>query len=116
MTRLLLVDDDDGNRLTLGALLEEEGFDVQEADSYETACACIDGGRYEVVLLDLHLGDRSGMELVPAIRREVPRAAVLLITGSGSGEDHASTVDGVLTKGQDFGTLLDEIRRGLGRR
>jgi len=54
--RLLIVDDDASNRLTLSALLEDEGYAVEIAESFDEGVAKIRGeAPYALVLLDLHL-------------------------------------------------------------
>ena len=60
MVRLLLIDDDDANRVTLSALLEEEGFSVDVASSLAEAGERIaSGASYALILFDQNLGDRS---------------------------------------------------------
>jgi DNA-binding response OmpR family regulator len=117
MARLLLVDDSETNRLVLGSLLEDEGLDVDLAESFAagrsklTACPA----PYDLVLLDQHLGDGLGTDLVPIARSVMARAKILLLSGCG-GQDAIPTgseVDGILTKGDDFEGLVATLRRLL---
>jgi DNA-binding response OmpR family regulator len=115
MTKLLLVDDSESNRLVLGGLLEDEGLEVDVADSFAQGRAMLREAiaAYDVVLLDQHLGDGLGTELVPLVRAAMPHTKILMISGSGA-EDGVAVgidVDGVLTKGEDFVVLLDAIER-----
>lgn len=90
--RVLIVDDHEGNRTTLAALLSDEGFFVDAVDGFASACARLEGAApYDVVLLDRTLGDGDGIELVPLVRAVEPKTHVIIISGS----DDDSTVPGV---------------------
>ena len=115
---LLLVDDDDSNRITLSALLEDEGYTVETAANFAEAAGKIGRGApgYDLVLLDQHLGDGIGTELVPSIRSHLPKAKVLLISGSIEAEHTLSGVlDGIVRKGSDFPDILEQIKGLLAR-
>ncbi len=102
---LLLVEDDEDNRLSMTALLEDAGFAVVTAASYAEAARLLQRpGGYDAVLLDQGLGDGQGTDLVPLVRRVLPRAKLVLVTG----EDNPPKVqvDGVFLKGELFDELL----------
>ena len=119
MTRVLLVDANAANRLTLGTLLEDEGHHVDVAASVEEGKTAItrDGATYDVVLLDLHLGDGLGTKLVPLARRHIPAARVLLISGSVEAHEipRDVTFDGTLDKGCSFDDLVALMKEVLAR-
>ncbi|MBP7149773.1 MAG: sigma-54-dependent Fis family transcriptional regulator, partial [Acidobacteria bacterium] len=81
---MLLVDDDDVFRRVMAGELERLGFRVAAAGS--GAEASREAGRAEpdVVLLDLNLPDRSGLEVLRALRETNPAAEVIMLTGHGS--------------------------------
>ena len=114
-TKLLLVDDDESNRVTLSALLEEEGFDVQTAASFAQARDRIAGAEFDGILLDQNLGDGKGTELLPLIRQQQPRAKVVLISGS---VDEPKVVgrgfDARVGKGAAFPDVLALVHRVVG--
>ena len=114
---VLLVDDDASSRLVLATLLEDEGFQVEEAGSFAEAGQKLaaEGARYDLALLDQNLGDGHGTDLVAVLRARLPRAKAVLISGSG-GEDlgGAPPPDAVISKGIGFPDLLDQIRQLLG--
>ncbi|WP_437278506.1 response regulator [Sorangium sp. So ce375] len=114
---VLLVDDDASSRLVLATLLEDEGFQVEEAASFAEAGQKLaaEGARYDLALLDQNLGDGHGTDLVAVLRARLPRAKAVLISGSG-GEDlgDAPPPDAVISKGIGFPDLLDQIRQLLG--
>lgn len=95
--RILLVDDDAANRLTLGALLEDSGFTVLYAQSLHEARDHLGQADVELCVLDWNLGGESGLELVPLLRNRArpPRVALL----SGSDEPCGHGVDLQLSKG-----------------
>src|SRR5205823_2908641 len=104
MATFLVVDDDESNRVTLSALLELEGHDVALAASAGAArdlferTPCVD-----VVVLDQHLGDGSGSELIPIARAQWPLAKVLLMSGSLAAHDaFPEGADGCFVKGDGF--------------
>lgn len=84
MTRLLLVDDDDAVRVTLAANLELEGFEIVEADSGESALACIANSAADVVLSDVRMGGMNGVEMLVAMRRDYPDLPIILTTAFSS--------------------------------
>ncbi len=104
MTKVLLVDDNGSNRVTLGLLLEDEGLQVELAGSLAEGreALCRHGASYDLVLLDLHLGDGLGTKLVPIARDKMPGARVMLISGSVGEHEVPREVgfDGVLQRGQ----------------
>lgn len=113
MSKLLLVDDDEANRVTLAVLLEDEGYEVDVAASFAEASRIIaaPGAAYDAALLDQHLGDGLGADLLGALRRHLPRAKVILISGSVSEAEGASFgADAVLPKGTPFADAVALLR------
>ena len=83
MPHALIVEDDESFRLGLVELVRGEGFTVATAGSLAEARAELDAARPDIVLIDLHLPDGTGLELLAAI--EDPGAVeTILITGQAS--------------------------------
>lgn len=79
--RVLVVDDHPVFRMGMVALLGSLGFDVVgEAASADEAVAAADQHDPDVVLMDLHLGDSSGVDATRAITRAHPGVGVLVVT------------------------------------
>ena len=117
MPNLLIVDDDQSNRITLAALLEDEGFEPREASSFADARRVIlESPAFAVALLDQHLGDGLGGNLVPLLRERSPRCVILLMSGSLGHESVPEGLDGYITKGGDFSEVLRSIQRSIERR
>jgi DNA-binding NtrC family response regulator len=115
-SRLLLVDDDPGGRFILASLLGEEGYQVACAGSLKEAEAALEAGKpYHLVVLDLHLTDGLGTDLLPRVRHRLPRARVVLLSGdvSGAGDAVPPGFDACLPKALDFAETLASIRRLL---
>jgi DNA-binding response OmpR family regulator len=113
MMRILLVDDSDAVRLTLAAILEDAGHVVIDVDSLASARAALIGATFDLVLLDVHLGDGLGPSLIPEVRAALPAATVALLTGE---PDPVEGADIVLVKGEDPFLLLEQMERAVARR
>lgn len=103
--RLLLVDDDDANVLTLGALLEDEGYEVVEALTFARAEELLRQKPFDVVLLDRSLGDRDGAELAP-LAKAVNGAAIVCIVSGIVSDEPLPFVDAQIQKGEAVEDLL----------
>jgi two-component system, response regulator PdtaR len=80
--RILVAEDDENARSLLVDLLRELGHDVvAEVGTGEQAIARAREARPDVVLLDVHMPGRSGIEAAETIAHEVDAAAVVLFTG-----------------------------------
>jgi DNA-binding NtrC family response regulator len=79
---VLVVDDDPSLRLLCRINLELEGYSVVEAGNLGEAEHALDNGGVDVVLLDLHLGDERGGDLVPKIEERGLGESLALLTGS----------------------------------
>lgn len=82
--RVLLVEDETIVGEAILALLGMEPWItlVGEAENAETAVRKVRLLKPDVVLLDLHLPDRSGVEVIEEIMRELPQTRILVLTGS----------------------------------
>ncbi len=71
--RLLVVDDDRFSRTFCRQILEEEeGFEVEEAADVDEALAIVKGGGVDLVISDLVMPEKSGLDLVEILRLECP--------------------------------------------
>ena len=85
--RLLLVDDEPYVGLVLQPRLEAAGFDVVLARTVAAARAAIAGSLPDVLLLDLHLPDGSGVDLLRDLRRQAGGAELPVVVLTAEGED-----------------------------
>jgi len=77
MMRTLVVDDDAGIRWVLNKVLQEEGFEVVQADCLNAAEEALKSGPFSLVFLDVYLPDGNGME---ALKSGMFSAPVVLLT------------------------------------
>ena len=84
MARLLVVEDEVALRDSLRRALGRSGHDVVEAESVAAALRLLAEERFDLVLTDIKLKDRSGLELVAEVRRGQPNLRVVVMTAFGS--------------------------------
>jgi NtrC-family two-component system response regulator AlgB len=82
--RILIVDDELNIRKTLRVALEAIQHAVEEATGTAEAIRAIERHRFDVALVDLRLGNDSGLDLLAEIARRTPRTAVVIITAHGT--------------------------------
>ncbi len=83
-TTILVVDDEAVVRRVLGDALSQAGYRVRTASSVEEALALLGQGSVDLMLLDLQLGGRDGVEVLREARTRWPQLAVLILTAHGS--------------------------------
>ena len=81
---MLVVDDDEDNRLSYGAVLEREGFRVELASNGLEALARIAAARPDIVIMDLSMPLMDGLEATRAIRASAETLGLPVIAVSGS--------------------------------
>lgn len=82
--RLLIVDDAPNIRQTLRVALESAGHTVEEAGDATSALDLAGRRGFDAALVDLRLGQESGLDLLDALIGRQPRLAVVIITGHAS--------------------------------
>jgi signal transduction histidine kinase len=80
---IFVVDDDSGLLRLIQRALQREGFDVATAASGEKAIAWLTENRADLMLLDLKLQDREGMELMNQLAANERALPFIVITGQG---------------------------------
>jgi two-component system response regulator RegA len=81
---LLIVDDDVPLCQRLARAMERRGFVVDTAESVEAGMAAAANRPPAFAVVDLRLGDGSGLDVVGAIRKSRPNARVVMLTGYGN--------------------------------
>ena len=81
---ILVVDDDRAMREMLASLFREQGFQVAEAGSADEATKLLGESDFDVVLSDIRMPGKSGIQMVGDVRRLRPHTPVILMTAFGS--------------------------------
>jgi DNA-binding response OmpR family regulator len=111
---VLVVDDDASIRFLCRVNLELEGWIVRDAATLEDARAALGDGAVAVVLLDVHVGNDSGVDFLDEIRRDRPGTPVVMLTGSDSATLDDATPDDVIPKPFRLEHLVGTIERLAG--
>ena len=106
-TSLLIVDDDRQVLESMAGWLREQGYRVDTAGSCESGATAIGKKSYDVVLVDIRLGDGDGFALLTQIRQKQPQTAAILISGYATVE---TAVEAIRAGAFDFLTkpLIDQ--------
>ncbi len=105
VSKILVVDDDRFARTFCRQILEEDdGFEIAEAESVEDGLEIIRKGGVDLVISDLVMPGKTGIDMVEILRLEHPGLRVILITGHGTVES--------AVKAMKLGAL-DYIRKPL---
>jgi CheY-like chemotaxis protein len=83
MARILVVDDEESVRASIAALLREGGHSVTLAEDGEDACLKFQPYRYDLVITDIVMPRREGIETMRELRRHEPTIRILAMSGSG---------------------------------
>jgi len=84
--RILVVDDDESLRDSLALVLGSEGYEVSRAGNGEEALRRLAEAPADVVLCDLRMPGRDGLELLPELARRCPEATLILMSAYGTEE------------------------------
>jgi two-component system response regulator HydG len=84
MARVLIVDDQRNMRATLALMLRGAGHDVEEASDGDEGAERGAAGGFDVVLTDLRMGSRDGIEVLRAIKTAQPMTEVIVMTAYGT--------------------------------
>ena len=117
--KVLIIDDEPQIRRLLRTTLERACYDVSEAASAREALDMISATEPDVVLLDLGLPDRDGLELVPIIRKH-SNATLLVVSARDATDQKVAALDlgadDYVTKPFDTDELLARVRAALRHR
>ena len=112
--RILIAEDEKTLNATLKKRLEEQSYSVDACLDGQEALDYLDSAEYDVVLLDIMMPKKSGLEVLRALRKKGRQTPVLLLTAKDSIEDRVDGLDAgaddYLVKPFAFEELLARIR------
>ncbi|HEY1754779.1 MAG TPA: sigma-54 dependent transcriptional regulator [Bryobacteraceae bacterium] len=115
MQKLLIVEDDQSVRTTMVLCLELEGYTVEAVSSTHEAIDRLEHQSYPIVISDIYLDERTGIDVLRTARRQNPECAVILMTGRGSMETVMAATEGgafeYLAKPFEMAHMIDTIKR-----
>jgi two-component system nitrogen regulation response regulator NtrX len=81
---ILVVDDEPGVRSALGAVLRDEGYEVEAVDSGEACLARAGRGNFDVIVLDVWLPGMDGLQTLGRLRERQVDSQVVVVSGHGN--------------------------------
>jgi DNA-binding NtrC family response regulator len=119
MATILVVDDEDSIRRTLREILEYEDYAVEAASDGEEALDKVQDNAYDLVLLDVKMPKRDGMEVLESLSADRPDLPVVMISGHGTVETAVEATKlgayDFIEKPPDLNRLLLTVRNALDR-
>ena len=115
--RILVVEDEEGSRVTLTVLLETEGYGVHACETAGESLNHLIHHPVDIVVSDLRLPDGSGLQILWALKNINPDAEFILVTGHGTLETAIEAVNqgafAYHVKPLDIDALKGSIRNAL---
>ena len=115
MQKLLIVEDDASVRSTMVTVLELEGYAVEAVASTREAINRLEAQPFPIVISDIYLDDRTGIDILKTARLHNPEGAVILMSGRGSMETVMAATSGgafdYLAKPFEMSLMIDTIKR-----
>jgi DNA-binding NtrC family response regulator len=116
--RILIVDDDPGQRSLLNSFLRSQEFETVTVDSGQRALETLRAGKFDMMISDVRMPGLSGLETLRLARKEHATLPVLLVTAFTDIRDAVAAMrDGAvnyLAKPIDLDALLNSVRQAIG--
>jgi DNA-binding NtrC family response regulator len=120
MPKLLLVEDEPGLQITIQTALEANGYEVDAASTTGEAIERLAIQAYPVVITDIYIDERTGLDILDAAKRKDPLCAVILMTGRGTIETTVAATRGgafdYIAKPFDLDVMIDAVERAIAAR
>jgi two-component system, NtrC family, response regulator HydG len=117
MPKLLLVEDDPALQLTIQTALEEKGYAVDAVFTTGEALDRLTQETFPIVISDIYVDERTGLDVLDAAKRQDPHCAVILMTGRGTVETVMAATRGgafdYIAKPFDLDVMIDAVERAI---
>ncbi len=87
MKKILLVEDDEGQRITMSMALRGRGYSVDAVENWRVAMQRVEESHYRGIILDVKLPDIDGIELARKIKGKKPDSKIVLVSGFKTSEE-----------------------------
>lgn len=118
-SQILVVDDEKTLRHFLRLHLQEQGYEVTEAADGKTAQELIENNYFALALVDLHLTDMDGLDVVRHLRQVSPKTSVIILTAYATLDSAVEALrqgaHDYLSKPFDTADLLASVADGIAR-
>ncbi|MDD2898867.1 MAG: sigma-54 dependent transcriptional regulator [Desulfuromonadaceae bacterium] len=115
--KVLVIDDDDSGREALALLLRSAGYEITSAATGLDAIDLIDHDQFQVIVSDLFLPDKSGLDILQHVQKVSPATEVIVVTGHGSAQSAVRAMKAgaydYITKPIDFDELKIVVSKAL---
>jgi len=115
MQKLLLVEDDPALQFTIQTALEEQGYAVDAVSTTGEAMERLSDGAYPIVISDIYIDERTGLDVLDAAKRKDPLCSVILMTGRGTVETVMTATRGgafdYIAKPFDLDVMIEAVER-----
>ncbi len=115
MPKLLLVEDDPALQFTIQTALEANGYEVDAASTTGEAIERLGDQAYPIVISDIYIDERTGLDILDAAKRKDPLCAVILMTGRGTIETTVAATRGgafdYIAKPFELDVMIDAVER-----
>jgi DNA-binding response OmpR family regulator len=81
MPRVLIIDDQKDVRAMVAIVLRVNRYEVVEADSGAAGVKAFSAASFDAAIVDIFLGDTSGVEVISTLRELAPRLPVIAVSG-----------------------------------
>ena len=115
MPKLLLVEDDPALQMTVQTALEAKGYTVDAVFTTGEAIERLANEAFPIVISDIYIDERTGLDVLDAAKRKDPHCAVILMTGRGTVETVMAATRGgafdYIAKPFDLDVMLHAVAR-----
>ena len=99
MKIILLIEDDESQRILYRSILEKAGYEVLEAPNGDIGCQIYRKESCDMIITDMFMPEKEGMETILELKAEFPDIKILAISGGGA----LGETETILEAAKDFG-------------
>ena len=114
---ILIIDDEPRLRQLLARILQLEDYTVLEADTARAGLKILENGPVKLVISDVKLPDKNGIELTAQIKQSYPATEIIVLTAYGTIQDGVTAIKNgafdYITKGDDNDRIIPLVSRAV---